>query len=249
MQSAFIGFITGIDRLLAAHPKSDRIDIETHERFLTLCRTTFGRVSLDEFVNDYVHDLGKGSHKSGSSLFHENGFVKVSLWKFSSGAQLRYHIWPAGSYIDSRIHSHRWNLSSYIMRGEITAFNYSEDDESESLFRITKVFDADDSGVKPDEYIGEQRLARTASYSVRANDGHLVDQKVLHQVKKSSDKIAISLMLSGKASSPYSVVSDFMPGHKSVARRFLSSSEVSELIVASASENASEQSISIAAVK
>jgi len=246
MYSAFGEFRSGIDRLLAGHPKSDRIDVETHERFLDLCRASFGRVSLEEFVGDYVDDLNKNDHNSGSSLFHENGFVKLSMWKFPCGAQLRYHIWPAGSYIDSRIHSHRWNLSSYILRGELTAFNYSEDDENGSLFSMTKLFDADGDGIKPSEFIGKKRLARTASYSIRTNDGHYVDQKILHQVKKSSGDIAISLMLSGRALSPYSVVSDFVPGYKSVARRFLSPSEISRLVTDSVARTESEQPILVA---
>jgi hypothetical protein len=142
----------------------------------------------------------------GTSLVHENGFTKISLWKFDNGCLLRLHIWPEAGFVDSRIHSHRWKLSSFCMEGALTALNYAEDPQAPPIntFRL----DDEVNGRKESAFLARKSLAPGSVYTVTRGEGHYLHHAIMHRVSKPEGVHAITLMLSGVAQNDHSIISE-----------------------------------------
>jgi hypothetical protein len=64
-----------------------------------------------------------------SAYFHNNGFAMLRLAVYPDGSMLRLHYWPSGEVRNANVHSHRWDMSSYILKGSYRARNYVESEQ------------------------------------------------------------------------------------------------------------------------
>jgi len=210
-----------------------RLDGPAHDRFMAICRALFADpAAIGRFVAEYAGSVGSGGHRSGKSFVHENGFTKVSMWKFANGCQMRLHVYPEPAFVNSTIHSHRWNLSSYVMRGVLTAYNYVPVYRADGRDEVYRVYD-EVAGKKAKELAGRADLTLSASYTVTGGGGHFVDYKVPHKVSKPAGQSTITLMLSGPAQSDHSLVSwQDTATAETGQRRFLAPAALPEIVEA-----------------
>lgn len=202
----FSSFVDSVGTIVDGH--GGIVEYDGHERFIGLCQKTFAdRGSVQEFLDDFTKEgLGDDDRPHGTSLRHENGFTKVSLWKYSNACQIRLHIWPEGEFLDSRIHSHRWNLASYCAEGEITAYNYVESNDAEPI-NTYQLFDAV-GGKKNSVFLGKKGLKPGMVYTITRGHGHYLNHRTMHRVRKPAGVPTITLMLSGAERADHSIISE-----------------------------------------
>lgn len=189
-----------------------------HVEYISLCAgiaanpTGFYK-SLEDYIGGSIFD--KLSH--GSSFQHENGFTKLSLRKFSDGRQLRLHIYPEGEYVDSRIHNHRWNLSSCILEGTLEGINYAEADrDREVTVNLHQLFDAKDAK-KESVFKNTTGLKVAERYVCGPEQGHYLQADIFHKVKKPTGARTVTLMLTGMPLTDYSTIveeREFQPAQR-----------------------------------
>ncbi len=198
-----------------------------HENYVSIINEHLGDKSQQiAFLENFTSKIDKNI-RTGKSLNHENGFTKISMYKFSSGAQLRLHIFPLHEFIDSSIHSHRWNLSSYILSGEMKCKNFrliTENDEH----KIFKFYD-EIGGTKQCELDSKVGLVSDAQYVLFKGCSHFLNFKVMHQISKTFGSRTVSLMLSGSPQSDYSLISR-SDGYQIKNRKFLTNIEITNKI-------------------
>lgn len=202
----FNSFVTKISSELFCDDKS-YLSIEEHLVFIGLCRSIFSKEdALANFIESFIIHFDSENLPRGRSLKHENGFIKISLLKLSNGAQLRLHVYPTGEFVDSTIHAHRWDLSSYVIDGHLNCINYSFQKTDSGGDMLLDLSDESD-GVKSSsvKYIGQ--ALPESSYDVVTGSGHFLDYRKLHRVSKSAGAGAITLMLSGPPRADSSTIS------------------------------------------
>ncbi|MCF1485576.1 hypothetical protein B7W85_02485 [Allorhizobium ampelinum] len=202
-----MSFIKDIDNIIACNGGLNYI---AHTKYIELCKQNFSKTQkIRDFFSDYiVNYLYKEDRRAGNSLYHENGFTKISLWKSENTAQLRLHIWPNVQYSDTGIHSHRWDLSSYVISGTLHAWNYRQMSPETTMpkHNLFRIYDAV-AGNQPFEDAGHAGLKVSAAYTVSDGEGHYLDFETMHKIHKSGGRKAFTLMLSGPEQSPYSFIS------------------------------------------
>jgi len=68
-----------------------------------------------------------------ASYLHPNGFAKIPLIRDQDGTVIRLHYWRGGVLQDTNIHSHRWDMSSRILRGIYRARDFEESQDGLSV--------------------------------------------------------------------------------------------------------------------
>jgi len=221
----FRNFISEIANILQRHGE---LNEAAHSDFIELCRQLFSTHSYRQFFESYLAYLdGPQDWPTGSSLAHENGFIKISLAKFGNDEQLRLHIWPKSEFVDSRAHSHRWNFSSYILSGTLIGMNYSVSALGDQSF--FKLYDAVD-GLKTLVPHLTGSLILDGSYDVSASCSHYLNFHTIHRVRKLAGSGSLSLMLSGPPLSEYSIVS-MVSDFTSSKRTFMDPDQIRQLLV------------------
>lgn len=140
----------------------------------------------------------------GHSQIHNNGFSKISLGRIANGWNVRLHVWPAGQ-ADSRIHDHRWSFVSVAFAGVLDVTNYAADEAGTG--KVTpryRLYDAAASGEKRLERVADVTLRPASFYQVHAGRCHALDFRDPHLVANSTDRQAVTLMLSAPPSRDYS---------------------------------------------
>jgi len=159
---------------------------------------------INNLLNSWLDLMSNGSEiKRGQSQVHNNGFLKISLYKFDSGWNLRLHVWPP-KVSDPRIHDHRWSFASLSLAGRLDAMNYILDESALDNMPRYRLYDADLTGEKQLERIDDAKLRPTCSYRLSQGDFHLLDYRDPHIVWNPTNDYSITLMLSGPAERSYS---------------------------------------------
>ncbi len=180
--------------------------------------------SFHMFVESAIPFLSKGI-QIGKSFKHENGFVKIFLKKLAYDCKLRLHIYPAEEFIDSRIHAHRWNLSSFVILGELEGICYKESISEAGVRSCAFTLSDEVDGLKTSEPHRDIWLEEFAYYAISKNGSHYLDAATLHQVKKPAGCLSATLVITGPDRSKTSVV---LGGSNFIMKRreFLELSEV-----------------------
>ena len=140
----------------------------------------------------------------GRSQLHNNGFSKISLGKFANGWNVRLHVWPAGQ-ADARIHDHRWSFVSVAFAGVLDVTNYVAGEAGEGAATPRyRLYDAATSGEKRLEHVADVTLRPTSFYQVHAGGCQALDFRDPHLVANSTNRQAVTLMVSAPPSRDYS---------------------------------------------
>jgi hypothetical protein len=216
------------------------VDFSVHERFTRLCYGLFTeRQAAFDFFSDYIDvRLKNAIGTTGKSFRHENGFTKLSLYKFPNEAQLRLHIWPAAAFADSTIHSHRWSFSSFMIRGALEGINYSTAPQGFNSARgipstLYRLSDAASDGKKDWQHLESVTIREVSAYKIGPGESHLLEYTVLHKIRKEAGETAFTLMLAGVPQRDFSIAS--MPPEKSVntkGRDFIEPAQVAGILSA-----------------
>lgn len=72
-------------------------------------------------LEEILKDKGRLEKIGKESYIHDNGFVKIKLFKERSGRNVRIHIFPENEEISAaeNFHDHRWAFHSSILVGKI----------------------------------------------------------------------------------------------------------------------------------
>ncbi len=157
------------------------------------------------------------------STRHDNGFDKIVLR--GRGEKImgcRVHAWKPDSQ-DSNIHSHRWDMLSYILDGSYEASEYSlshNKDVGEIFYKYKF------SPTLENQYSltlqGQEQLLKAPSKILSPNDFYVMKIGELHKVEKVSSEGALTLVFSwgtdAKTANVYSqnIISEFHSNQKAL---------------------------------
>ena len=175
----------------------DAINSDDIQQILNKC-------SLSTLLQDIKESLEISEHSVGSSLLHENGFVKLSLYKEpSTSLQVRLHIWPAAEQL-TNYHNHRWNLLSFILKGTLTAYNWDLDYNPKGKYTVIELSDANATLSKTQKNPKNTNVECGSSYRLTSGNYHYANHKQVHMAI--SPTSSISLMITGTPLVDYSNV-------------------------------------------
>jgi hypothetical protein len=128
------------------------------------------------------------------SVEHDNGFQKIVLQERGLGRiGCRIHAWHAG-YADSNVHTHRWDMASFILDGDYTAAEFTVGLTGtfyhRYAFRTKEVTDYSLAYKKMDV------LCETGRKTYKKGDHYILPKGALHKIGKVSEKGALTVMLS-----------------------------------------------------
>jgi hypothetical protein len=186
---AFTQLIEKLDAHYAAEPDSRLLPIAgiltdalSQDSIIDICK---------DAVENWQPDLAGSS--SGSAEF-----TKISLYKSPEfGYNLRIHIF--GPHLkDEIIHSHKWDLSSVLVSGELVFTNYrvmyANEDEFDDLYYCLNYTDDPNSGYAWG-HGGEARLLRTSEYVLTAGSEHTIQYEEPHLAVNPSPHSAITFLV------------------------------------------------------
>jgi len=160
--------------------------------------------SLSTLLYDIKETMGTSDYSVGSSLRHENGFIKLSLYKDpNTSLQMRLHIWPVAEQF-TNYHNHRWNFLSFILKGTLTAYNWDLDYDPNGKYTVIELSDADASLSKTKKNPRSTNLECGSSYRLISGNYHYANYKQVHLAF--SPTASISLMITGTPLVDYSNV-------------------------------------------
>ncbi|MFE4696304.1 hypothetical protein ACFRIC_04360 [Streptomyces sp. NPDC056738] len=128
---------------------------------------------------------------------HPNGFYKIKL--LSPGADswaLRLHLWD-GPVMQSDVHDHRWDFSSYIVWGALLESRF----ELERGVGATPVFELAQRPLSGEyRYTpgGLGRLRETSRIRRVAGDSYTLDHRVLHRADPDGAYPVVTAVLQGR---------------------------------------------------
>ncbi|MGC4869791.1 hypothetical protein ACLQ3B_30610 [Micromonospora sp. DT53] len=135
---------------------------------------------------------------------HVLGFVQLRL-ATSADKELRLHHWPAGVSFSEEPHTHLWDLTSYVLGGEISSTEYAvRPTSSESPHRLFVVKPAEAGTVR-------EPTSRQVTVSVVKSESHdagsiyFVKHGVYHTSEPSSES-ALTLITTSAPMSDYPLV-------------------------------------------
>lgn len=131
---------------------------------------------------------------ASQSVEHDNGFEKIVLkHRDEKNFGIRIHNWRPGMS-DSNIHSHRWNMASFILDGGYFAADYKESDNGDIF---TKYHFSPNS---VENYtltsLGNMCLTENHSQFYKKGDFYTMLQGDIHRITKVGEEGALTIILS-----------------------------------------------------
>lgn len=238
-----IGLYQRLAELESRCIQSKNINLRDLDSFMaSLGRRVSGKpdVLSSIFYSDAVQHL-KSDRPVGSSHLHENGFLKLGIYKSAlTGIKVRVHIWPKGEADrSSEIHDHRWSFASLVCKGAVRFENFRKDVREESpessSYLEYQLSDADSSGQKLVSATGRVRLLPVSTYEVAEYSTHALSHDVPHcATALSSESTVVTLVLTAPAARPYSNTyrTDKNLSERTAARTYLSKSDAISYLAA-----------------
>ncbi|HFG2119634.1 TPA: hypothetical protein ACGF9M_001737 [Vibrio cholerae] len=206
---------------LSNHKSEHNLDNPTSPFWMEISKL-ISEMTLDDLLDSSIDIISNEKYKSGSSIIHENGFLKSSLYKDSeTELQVRLHFWPAGAQ-DTNIHNHRWNFMSFVLNGNMTFTNYNAMPDSNSGVEkhLYEVSDANNALVKDKKILGTCYLSTHSQYKISKGSYHYCHKDVLHSGK--ANKASMTLMITGTPTKPSTQVIYANEERRSVERKSVS---------------------------
>jgi hypothetical protein len=155
-----------------------------------------------DVIKSQLCSIFEHSHK-GSSMNHENGFIKLGLYKSeNTGVQIRLHIWPEG-HQDSTKHNHRWDFISLCLKGDLTCVNYQYEPLQTGLY-LNKLSDASENNLKNSKLLDRVKAIDCDRYKISEGQIHWQPYEIIHQVL--SVRKSLTLFISSPEMSDHSLV-------------------------------------------
>ncbi|MBI1363810.1 MAG: hypothetical protein GC134_07470 [Proteobacteria bacterium] len=149
---------------------------------------------LTAFFDDLSADTEAFAACCRSSYAHENGFIKIILHTAPT-FRLRLHCWPKGRTIVEKIHSHRFDFSSVVLKGHLNHSLWHEDPSGTPyhLYRYMSEADARKSTLT---YQGPRRLKEAPNHlGLTVGDAYRLEHTLLHTVNAPGDMDVMTLLL------------------------------------------------------
>ncbi|ORT50228.1 hypothetical protein ST37_10040 [Vibrio sp. qd031] len=189
------------------------------------------RADTQQILENAKEIIVSESYCSGSSILHENGFTKISLYKDpNTQLQLRLHLWPEGVE-DTNIHNHRWNFLSFLVSGDMSFTNWlpSPSNVSSLESALYEVTDANKDLVKERTFLRNVSLDAQCQYRLKGSSLHFCHKDTLHS--GSAHKNSVSLMITGTPTKSSTHVVYRSKKRMSVTRKKLSIEQQVDAIV------------------
>ncbi|BDU35176.1 hypothetical protein TUMSATVNIG1_57850 (plasmid) [Vibrio nigripulchritudo] len=89
--------LTELIEQLSNHKSEHNLDNPTSPFWMEISKL-ISEMTLDDLLDSSIDIISNEKYKSGSSIIHENGFLKTSLYKDSeTELQVRLHFWTSRS--------------------------------------------------------------------------------------------------------------------------------------------------------
>lgn len=181
-----------------------------------------------DILSQTLEIIKNRKYSSGSSILHENGFSKLSIYKDQeTELQIRLHFWPKGGE-DTSIHNHRWNFISFLLHGNMTFTNWSIKEKTNSQREVYVMTDADKEYKKQKARLYNCRCDTHSKYVLSERAHHYCEKDVFHSGM--ANKASITLMITGKPTKEDTQVIFHDEKRKSIFRKPLTTDQACGII-------------------
>lgn len=150
-------------------------------------------LNIKNIVEAALHDPQLLQEVIDNSVEHDNGFLKIVLQERSENFNgYRIHFWKPGAF-DSNIHSHRWNMASFILDGGYSASEFIESKEGNPYHSYT--FEPINNNNYKLFSMGLSHLNTLSTKNFKKNDSYEMLKGEIHKICKVGDKGAVSAMI------------------------------------------------------
>ena len=150
-----------------------------------LARRAAKGAQVAELLRSHLDSRCPTSARNARSNIHNNGFVKLALWRHpETQASIRVHVWQphAGDRVPApSVHDHRWDFASMVIAGRLHFANYDERECADGTWILRQVSDADADGSKQTRRSTRCELRETCSYELGPGLVHALDHRQLHR--------------------------------------------------------------------
>jgi len=146
---------------------------------------------------DFVHQIAENIKKddlanknlAAKSYSHENGFAKLVIWENENSMfRLRLHFWDGSNKINSNIHNHRFNFTSFILKGAIKNFTWILDDKGDN-FSYYHYLPRLENGTYKMHKIGNAKLRISEETILTEGDVYYLSHETLHTSENWSENL------------------------------------------------------------
>lgn len=162
--------------------------------------------NLNKLVNEIINDNEWLTFICKKSYSHSNGFDKLTLFR-GSNLRVRLHIYWTESQLNSpNIHDHRWNFSSFIIKGNYESEIYEIRDFGSDKFLYHYFSQASDKENYELDFIKKVKLLLIERKEYKENDINTGKAGEIHRIILNDRKLTVSLFLTSNYENEYARV-------------------------------------------
>ncbi|NUW30535.1 hypothetical protein HTZ77_03725 [Nonomuraea sp. SMC257] len=165
------------------------------------------RISLKEICAEVLQSQTLLSRVAASSYRHSNGFDKIIIWRDESDALIKLDVWWEGDTDWGLIHNHRFDFSSYVLKGSLQLRHYlaakPTEDNAVDVYQLS-------FRQRPEELVPTRKgMLLTWEGTMPADGYYDMECNMFHQATGTAGTVTVTLVVQGGARRPYSeIVSD-----------------------------------------
>jgi hypothetical protein len=185
-----------------------RSEAAGYAKLLARCAATRDQVA--DLLRSYLEWRARTLPPAGRAHFHNNGFLKLTLWRHpETHASIRVHVWQAstseGAAEASSVHDHRWKFASVVLAGRLQFTNFEQIGSPDGEWMLQRASDANADGIKQLEQATRCVLREVCTYELTPGLIHALDHRQLHRTP-APEGYAATLVLVAPPVRPFSRV-------------------------------------------
>lgn len=162
--------------------------------------------NLDELVKEITNDTEWLRFICSKSYSHSNGFDKLTLFR-GSNLRVRLHIyWLNNKNKNPNIHDHRWNFSSFIIKGGYKSEIYEISDVGTNKFLYHYYSQASNKENYELDFIKKVKLAHIETKEYTENNINTGKAGDIHRIILNDKKLTVSLFITSNYENNYARV-------------------------------------------
>jgi len=162
--------------------------------------------NLEELVKEITNDSEWLRFICKKSYSHSNGFDKLTLFR-GSNLRVRLHIyWLDNKNKNPNIHDHRWNFSSFIIKGSYKSEIYEISDVGTDKFLYHYYSQASNKQNYELDFIKKVKLAHIETKEYAENDINTGKAGEIHRIILNDEKLTVSLFITSNYENNYARV-------------------------------------------
>lgn len=154
-----------------------------------------------KFILHELDELLKNRASAASRIRgfrHDNGFTKLYILdRTNDRPGLRVHFWDECA-LDGNVHNHRWDMYSWILKGEIGTCSYKEQNSKEQYEKW--LYSPNSLEEYQMQYLGSFGLKTLHKVCFELGDSYTLRKNELHRISNVSEGGAITVILSSNES-------------------------------------------------